>query len=101
VKTMRMLILALALAACGAGSLWAATPTAATAGKPQTVCPVLGGNINKQYYADYKGKRIYFCCAGCDQEFLKNPEKYMQKLEEQGVELEPSPAGAAQKKAVP
>ena len=27
--------------------------------KPQTVCPVLGGKINKDVYTDYQGQRIY------------------------------------------
>lgn len=85
------------LAAFTAGNLGAVEPKAAGEGKPQTTCPVLGGNVNQQVYADYQGKRIYFCCAGCDKEFLKEPEKYMQKLQEQGVTLEPSPAGAGNK----
>ena len=42
-------------------------------------------------------KRLYFCCQGCDQAFKKNPEKYMKKLKEQGVALEPAPAGPAKK----
>jgi YHS domain-containing protein len=88
---MKALILALALAAFAAGTVWAADP------KPQTVCPVLGGNVDKNVYADYKGKRIYFCCKGCDAEFKKDPEKYMKKLQEEGVTLEPSPGGAAKK----
>jgi len=91
VKIFKALILALTLAAFAAGSLWAA------AAKPQTVCPVLGGNIDKKIFADYQGKRIYFCCPGCDAEFNKNPDKYMKKLEEQGVTPEPSPAGADKK----
>jgi YHS domain-containing protein len=60
--------------------------------KEQTTCPVLGGNINKEVYADYQGKRIYFCCQGCDKEFEKNPEKYLKKLKEEGVTLESAPA---------
>lgn len=56
--------------------------------KSQTTCPVLGGNINKDVYADYQGKRIYFCCKGCDKEFEKDPEKYLKKLKEEGVTLE-------------
>jgi len=63
VKTIKILILALTLATFSAVSLWAAET------KPQTVCPVLGGNVNKEVYVDYKGKRIYFCCPGCDAEF--------------------------------
>ncbi|MGB8992697.1 MAG: YHS domain-containing protein [Desulfobaccales bacterium] len=96
-KTFKVLILALTLAAFAAGSLWAADPKPAPQGKTQTVCPVLAGNIDRNIYVDYQGKRIYFCCAGCDQEFKQNPEKYMKKLEEQGVVLEPSPAAPPKK----
>ena len=102
-KTIKTLILALTLTVFAAGSLWATDARAAAEAKPapqataQTKCPVLAGDINKQVYADYKGKRIYFCCAGCDAEFKKDPEKYMKKLKEQGVTLEPAPAGAAKK----
>lgn len=46
----------------------------------QTVCPVMGGAINKDYYTVYKGKKVYFCCPGCEAEFLKSPEKYLVKL---------------------
>jgi YHS domain-containing protein len=91
VKIFKAMILVLTLAALTAGSVWAADA------KPQTTCPVLGGNINKQVYADYQGKRIYFCCAGCDAEFKQNPEKYLKKLEAQGVVLEPSPAAPPKK----
>ena len=66
----KVLILALALTALMAGGLWAADP------KPQTTCPVLAGNIDKSVYADYQGKRIYFCCKGCDAEFNKNPAPF-------------------------
>jgi YHS domain-containing protein len=65
-------------------------------GKSQTLCPVLGGNIDKSTYVDYKGQRIYFCCKGCDDEFKKNPEKYLEKMKSQGVTPEKSPAAAGQ-----
>ena len=91
VNKFNAVILALALTAFAAGSLWAADP------KPQTTCPVLAGDIDKSVYADYQGKRIYFCCQGCDAEFNKNPEKYMKKLQEEGVTLEPAPAAPAKK----
>lgn len=90
-KKFKTVILALALTAFVAGGLWAADS------KPQTTCPVLGGNVDKNVYADYQGKRIYFCCSGCDAEFKKDPEKYMKKLQEEGVTLEPAPAGPAKK----
>jgi YHS domain-containing protein len=63
-------------------------------GKAQTTCPVQGGNIDKNVYVDYKGQRIYFCCKGCDKEFKKNPDKYLEKLKSQGVTPEKCPADA-------
>jgi YHS domain-containing protein len=46
----------------------------------QTLCPVMGNPINKDVFVEYKGKKVYFCCAGCDDVFLKEPEKYLPKL---------------------
>ena len=98
-KTIKILFLALTLAAFTAGSLLAAAPKTAPAsppaaqGQPQTKCPVLGGNIDKNIYADYKGHRYYFCCKGCDEEFKKNPEKYVEKMKAAGITPEKSPAG--------
>jgi YHS domain-containing protein len=62
-------------------------------GKPQTACPVMGGKINQQLYADYQGQRVYFCCPACIDIFKKDPEKYLKKLREQGLLPEPSPGG--------
>ena len=56
--------------------------------KPQTVCPVMGGKIDKNLYADYQGQRIYFCCPSCKETFFKEPEKYMKKFAEDKVLLE-------------
>ena len=58
---------------------------------PQEQCPVLGGKIDKKSYTDYKGKRVYFCCAGCEETFKKDPNKYIKQLEDSGVTLENSP----------
>ena len=38
----------------------------------QKTCPIMGEPINKQYFTLYKGKKVYFCCPGCETEFLKN-----------------------------
>jgi Cu(I)/Ag(I) efflux system membrane fusion protein len=46
----------------------------------QKVCPVMGGKINKDVFIEYKGKKVYFCCPGCESQFLKNPQKYIDKL---------------------
>ena len=55
---------------------------------PQKNCPVMGGEINKELYVDYMGKRIYFCCTGCPETFKKEPEKYLKKLKEMGQKAE-------------
>jgi YHS domain-containing protein len=57
----------------------------------QLKCPVLSGSVNRNVYTDYQGKRIYFCCPPCIQEFKKNPDKYMKQFEEEGVVLEDAP----------
>jgi YHS domain-containing protein len=64
--------------------------------KPQETCPVMGGKINKSLYADYAGKRVYFCCAGCIAPFNKEPEKFIKQLEDAGVELDSVPAAPEQ-----
>ena len=46
----------------------------------QTTCPVMGGPINPEHFTVYKGKKVYFCCPGCDKVFQENPEKYLAKL---------------------
>lgn len=57
----------------------------------QVTCPVMGGKINKDLYADYKGKRVYFCCPACIEPFNKDPEKYIKKLQDEVVTLEKAP----------
>ena len=46
----------------------------------QTTCPIMGGAIDKNIFTEYKGKKVYFCCAGCEEKFKKEPEKYLAKL---------------------
>jgi len=47
----------------------------------QTTCPVMEGNpINKALFVEYKGKKVYFCCPGCEEKFNAEPEKYVAKL---------------------
>ena len=85
-KFMRVALIALVLVGFVGGGI------AMAAGKPQTTCPVMGGEItSKDYYADYEGKRVYFCCPACKPMFEKDPQKYMKKLEEMGQTPEAVP----------
>jgi len=70
--------------------------TGGGAAKAQTTCPVMeGAPIDKSIYADYQGKRVYFCCPACPPAFRKDPEKYVKKIEDQGVVLEKAPVAQA------
>jgi YHS domain-containing protein len=40
-------------------------------------CPVEGGDVDPETAIQHDGKTIGFCCAGCDEEFKKDPAKYM------------------------
>ena len=46
----------------------------------QTMCPVMEGSINTDIFVEYMGKKVYFCCSGCETMFLQEPEKYISKL---------------------
>jgi len=50
----------------------------------QTVCPIMGKPIDKSIFTEYKGQKVYFCCAGCIETFKKEPEKYLSKLPQFG-----------------
>ncbi|MFC1851198.1 hypothetical protein ACFL27_13465 [candidate division CSSED10-310 bacterium] len=52
--------------------------------KPQTKCPVMGGDVNKEVFTDHDGQRIYFCCSECIKEFKKDPDKYLAKIKKNG-----------------
>jgi YHS domain-containing protein len=62
----------------------------------QEKCPVMGFKPSEKFYVDYKGKRIFFCCASCPDQFKKDPDKYMKKLEEDDVYLEDAPTDPGQ-----
>ena len=56
--------------------------------KAQTTCPVMGGKITSESYTDYQGQRIYFCCAGCEGPFLKDPDKFFEQAAKDKVMFE-------------
>ena len=57
----------------------------------QISCPVMGGKINKEIFVNHNGERVYLCCAGCVEAFKKDPAKYLEKMEADGVVLEKAP----------
>ncbi len=56
------------------------TMSEVAAAMEQTTCPVMEGAINKDIFVEYQGKKVYFCCAGCEKIFKEDPEKYIAKL---------------------
>ena len=63
--------------------------------KRQTLCPIMGGQVNTNLYVDAKGARVYFCCKGCPADFRKDPARYIAKLEKDGITLDKAPAPAS------
>lgn len=88
----RILSLLAALVMAGfSGFARGADAQEAGAAKPQTTCPIRGGAVNKDVFVDYAGKRIYFCCPGCDKAFLKDADALIKKMEDAGITLEAAP----------
>jgi len=45
----------------------------------KATCPITGEEFTiakNTVHAEYNGKHVYFCCAGCQKKFDKDPEKY-------------------------
>jgi YHS domain-containing protein len=60
-----------------------ADKTKPAAAKSEVECAVMAGHkvnikeaTGKKAFADYKGRRYFFCCAGCEPAFKKEPAKY-------------------------
>lgn len=66
----------------------AATEPAAAAGG-QTMCPVSGHEIDLAVYTEHEGKKVYFCCDACIEDFKKNPDKYLALLPQFGGKEDP------------
>lgn len=49
------------------------------------ICPVSGEKIDEKMKAtyEYEGKVYNFCCASCVEEFKKDPDKYIKKVDEE------------------
>ena len=77
-----MLVAVIAFAGCKKEEAPAKDPNDAVATTiEQTNCPVMEGkSIDKAFFVEYKGKKVYFCCAGCKPNFEAKPEDYISKL---------------------
>jgi xanthine dehydrogenase accessory factor len=50
------------------------------------VCGMTVQTAEAEYRTEYQGQMFYFCCAGCQESFEQNPEKYL---------VQPAPSGEA------
>jgi YHS domain-containing protein len=54
----------------------------------QTRCPVMNEDINPKAFIELAdGRKVFFCCKGCDKKLTKDPEKYLPNLESQGIHI--------------
>jgi YHS domain-containing protein len=57
----------------------------------QRICPVtkeeLGG-MGKPYKVTVEGRDVFLCCAGCEEEIKKDPQKYFAILDEAATKSE-------------
>lgn len=50
------------------------------------ICPVSGeeiGSMGEGFKIEYNGVIYNLCCPGCEKDFLKEPDKYIQKINEE------------------
>ena len=78
-KTLSMIMAGVMLTAF-AGAQTKPAPTTAPKELACAVMPSHKVNIENatktKMFADYKGRRYFFCCGGCPAEFKANPAKY-------------------------
>ena len=56
----------------------------------EVTCPVSGETVKKSEAfgsMEYKGQTYYFCCAGCQEKFKADPEKYIKDNGNSGFEV--------------
>ena len=51
------------------------------------VCPVSTEDIDDPVLVEYKGKTYGVCCKTCLKKFIKDPEKYISRLNEDGTKI--------------
>lgn len=89
-RTTLLIISMLATLAFGTVVAADSTKVAATPKKqhPQEVCPVSGDKIDKKFFVDMQGQRVYFCCPKCPPIFKANPDSLFKRAATDGVVFE-------------
>ena len=83
-KTRNQLIRILTCTAAIFTASCASTPTAGAKPYPLTTCIVTDnalGSMGDEQRIVYQGQEIKFCCSPCEAKFLKNPGKYLTKIQ--------------------
>jgi hypothetical protein len=62
-------------------------PTGLLVDLGNAACPIMGGKVDGETFSEWDGLRVGHCCAGCGDEFLTDPVKY---LDEQDIEWRPA-----------
>ena len=44
------------------------------------LCPVSREQVDSKVFTEYKGTKVHFCCKGCIDKFLADPDKYRAAL---------------------
>ena len=75
-------------ASAASDSTTAPAATATVAKKVQTLCPECGNQIQKKFYAESDGKRVYCCSSFCADKVKKDVANVIKKLESAGITLD-------------
>jgi YHS domain-containing protein len=60
------------------------SPADQTAALAQKVCPVSGeklGEMGTPFKVTVKGRDVFLCCPNCKDDLMKDPDKYLAKLD--------------------
>lgn len=48
---------------------------------PQKRCPIMNRKIYPDLSVEFRGRKVYFCCDSCPDQFLSDPVSFLAKLE--------------------
>jgi membrane fusion protein, copper/silver efflux system len=64
------------------------SPSVSETPRLQTNCPIMGGEINREYYYDHKGLRIYVCCPPCIDQVKARADAIIEEHRQKGIVFE-------------